>query len=478
MLEFDAYLMIDWSASSRPTTGADSIWYCLMARTGTTLHVAALENPSTRVAAMAEIRNLLCGLARQERTVLVGFDFPFGYPAGFADALRLEGDRPWDRVWSELVRGIVDRADNSNNRFEVAGELNRRLSGACYPFWGCPRNCEGTTLSSTKGSGDHLAERRLTDVGNMQPIWKLYGNGAVGSQALVGIPHVAALRHHPELARLSRVWPFETGLVRLPNREDREYLTVLAEIYPSLVAIETVPGSVKDALQVQATASYFAALDDAGELSTLFAGPDWLTGDERLRVEREEGWTLGVVSRRPKPISFLRREQNPMMRVCEAARDNGLPECDFVYFATPACAPETITGEFVNSAQAIIAHAYNRVGQRMPLVQALRPGDAILLVYGTAGQYRPMFSCRVRAPEEPVRMGVHRFDGFCYIPERLQDELESAGYERDPVIQRFVGIAIELVEDLHQIAHTIAKPKGNNTLRRWSEVFRLGKRDA
>ena len=87
-------------------------------------------------------------------------------------------------------------------------------------------------------------------------------------------------------------------------------------------------------------------------------------------------------------------------------------------------------------------------------------------------------SCRVRAPEEPVRMGVHGFDGFCYIPERLQDELESAGYERDPVIQRFVGIAIELVEDLHQIAHTIAKPKGNNTLRRWSEVFRLGKRDA
>lgn len=124
--------MVDWSASSRPTTGSDSIWYCLITRTGTSLHVVALENPSTRVAAMAEIRNLLCGLARQERTVLVGFDFPFGYPAGFADALRLEGDRPWDRVWSELVRSIVDRADNSNNRFEVAGELNRRLSGACY----------------------------------------------------------------------------------------------------------------------------------------------------------------------------------------------------------------------------------------------------------------------------------------------------------------------------------------------------------
>ena len=237
MPEFDAYLMVDWSASSRPATGADSIWYCLMARTGTRLHVAALENPSTRVRAIAEIRQILCGLARQERTVLVGFDFPFGYPAGFADALRLECDRPWDGVWRELVRSIVDRADNSNNRFDVAGELNRRVSGACGPFWGCPRNRECTTLSSTKGPGGHLAERRLTDVGNMQPIWKLYGNGSVGSQALVGIPHVAALRNHPGLATVSRVWPFETGLVRLPNREDRDCLIVLAEIYPSLVAV-------------------------------------------------------------------------------------------------------------------------------------------------------------------------------------------------------------------------------------------------
>ena len=65
MPEFDAYLMVDWSASSRPTIGADSIWYCLMVRAGTALHVAALENPSTRVTAMAQISNLLCGLARQ-----------------------------------------------------------------------------------------------------------------------------------------------------------------------------------------------------------------------------------------------------------------------------------------------------------------------------------------------------------------------------------------------------------------------------
>ena len=84
----------------------------------------------------------------------------------------------------------MDRDDNGNNRFEVAGDLNRRVSGVCHPFWGCPQSCESDTMSCTKSGSGHLAEKRLTDVGNMQPIWKLYGNGSVGSQALLGIPHL------------------------------------------------------------------------------------------------------------------------------------------------------------------------------------------------------------------------------------------------------------------------------------------------
>ena len=51
----------------------------------------------------------------------------------------------------------------------------------------------------------------------------------------------------------------------------------------------------------------------------------------------------------------------------KADRATALPECDFVYFATPACGSWTITAEFVDSAKAIIAHAYNNVGFRMPL---------------------------------------------------------------------------------------------------------------
>src|SRR5581483_5670744 len=66
MPEFDAYLMVDWSASSRPVTGKDSVWYSLVVRTGDRLSLAAHENPPTRHRAMAEIRDILRGLARQE----------------------------------------------------------------------------------------------------------------------------------------------------------------------------------------------------------------------------------------------------------------------------------------------------------------------------------------------------------------------------------------------------------------------------
>ena len=139
MPEFDAYLMVDWSASSRPVTGNDSIWYCLVVRTAINLSVVAHENPPTRRRAMTEINDILRGLVRREQMVLVGFDFPYGYPAGFAAALGVTETPAWIGVWREITGRIVDRDDNSNNRFEVAGDLNRRVSSSCYPFWGCPQ---------------------------------------------------------------------------------------------------------------------------------------------------------------------------------------------------------------------------------------------------------------------------------------------------------------------------------------------------
>ncbi len=104
------------------------------------------------------------------------------------------------------------------------------------------------------------------------------------------------MRNDGVLSPVSRVWPFETGLGALPSRPKRDYLIVHAEIYPSLLPIHPAAGEVKDAVQVRTMAAHFAALDDAGGLSTLFAGPAYLTPEDRETIEREEGWTLGVLS--------------------------------------------------------------------------------------------------------------------------------------------------------------------------------------
>jgi len=168
---------------------------------------------------------------------------------------------------------------------------------------------EFVTMSCTKAGPGRLAEKRFTDIGNMQPIWKLFGNGSVGSQALLGIPHLTALRNDAVLAPVSRVWPFDTGLRELSSRPKRDYLIVHAEIYPSLLPIKPTAGEVKDALQVRTMAAHVAALDDAGELSRLFAGPTCITPEDRERVEREEGWTLLFMDqKRPLVVHWFSRE--------------------------------------------------------------------------------------------------------------------------------------------------------------------------
>jgi len=88
----------------------------------------------------------------------------------------------------------------------------------------------------------------------MQPIWKLYGNGSVGSQALLGIPVLTALRNDPLLATFSQVWPFETGLRTPTLGHNSRALIVYAEVYPSLLPIKAIEGEVKDSAQVRGLA--------------------------------------------------------------------------------------------------------------------------------------------------------------------------------------------------------------------------------
>ncbi len=194
-------MIVDWSAAGTPKTGRDSIWICAVGRDGAE---QLLENPPTRHAAKATLRQVLADCMRRGERVLAGFDFPFGYPAGFAAGLGLAGSPPWRAVWDEIASLLADDERNRNNRFEVGARFNQRVSGGRFPFWGCPASAAGPFLGATHHhghDGNGLAEKRLIDTWMIgaQPCWKLAYTGSVGSQVLDRDPG------RPRVARRSRM---------------------------------------------------------------------------------------------------------------------------------------------------------------------------------------------------------------------------------------------------------------------------------
>ena len=218
-----------------------------------------LENPPTRHAAKSVLWELLAEAVRSGERVLAGFDFPFGYPSGFAARLGLAADPPWRAVWDEIAGLLEDDERNRNNQFEVGATLNRRISAGRFPFWGCPQSAAGEFLGPKYHrlhEGQGLAEKRLIDTWMVgaQPCWKLAYTGSVGSQALTGIPVVRALRDDGAWADRARIWPFETGF-SLPDaaRSDAAQI-VFTEIWPSWWPIPWQPGEPKDKAQVRTVA--------------------------------------------------------------------------------------------------------------------------------------------------------------------------------------------------------------------------------
>lgn len=181
---FDAYPMVDWSAASTPKTGKDSVWWCLCVWRGGRLVMEANENSPTRQLCFDLLRTQLRRLVEEGSSVLVGFDFPFGDPAGFAAALGLGGQRPWPAVWDELAARITDnQAGGTNHRFQVASDLNLRVGVSEGPFWGRPQDRTFAQLHATEPTYPVGALNRLREADRhtrgVQPVWKLWGNGSV-----------------------------------------------------------------------------------------------------------------------------------------------------------------------------------------------------------------------------------------------------------------------------------------------------------
>jgi hypothetical protein len=294
---FSAYVIVDWSAAAKPTTGPDSIWIGVLKRDIRFRMAFESFNPPTRAEAAKRLTLILDDLKKRGERVLIGFDFPLGFPRGFAAALNLPGEPPWRAVWDQIDKMVKDKPDNVNNRFGVGSEINRRLTGGPFPFWGCPPKDALTTLQPkrTRNHGpDDLPEFRHADLAarGASSIWKLYYNGSVGGQAILGIPFVRRLKQ--TRGDGVRAWPFETGFKALTEADLDGVEAVVAEVYPSMLKPQGAPGEVKDLTQVRTTAEHFARLDEANKLGVLFGPAKTTPPDAVLDAEHEEGWILGA----------------------------------------------------------------------------------------------------------------------------------------------------------------------------------------
>jgi hypothetical protein len=306
MALFDAFVMVDWSAADvvGPAAGGpNGIWVAV----GDGSAPAVVTPHRTRHSAMAAITAALLRMMDKGRRVLVGFDFVFGYPSGTAEAAGLPTDEPaWRAVWEHLRRTITDDERNRSNRFEVAAELNGRLGRGPGPFWGVPASrpadprllptkpCFPFAARDGRALPEWRAIERTQRAAGHHPKspWQLLGAGSVGSQALVGIPHLARLRSQPALEAVSTIWPFETGFTADPTGSAAPFI-VHAEIYPSLLTPDNALHPVPDARQVLGLVDAYRAMDRAGTLAASFAAPGISPADRRAAVE-EEGWVLPV----------------------------------------------------------------------------------------------------------------------------------------------------------------------------------------
>lgn len=285
---FDTYFIVDWSAANAPKRGKDSIWIGEVRREKSRLRTTAPANPPTRNEAVEFLANRFDKELRKGLRVFAGFDFPFGYPAGAA--ARLAGKPTWNAMWRRLAGAVEDDDANRSNRFDLADRWNREVFKRDV-YWGRPHQHAYANLPAKKPGADAFRGLEYRIVERWRPpaksVWQLAYNGAVGSQAILGMARLQKLRTRFKCQ--CAIWPFET---KWDARLDAPI--VIAEIYPSMIDPEYKAGDVKDAAQVRTLAKTYASLDRQGRFRTLISRPAGLSASDNRKVLAEEGWIVGA----------------------------------------------------------------------------------------------------------------------------------------------------------------------------------------
>lgn len=181
---------------------------------------------------------------------------------------------------------------------------------------------------------------------------------------------------------------------------------------------------------------------------------------------------------RPQPISHVPAsrpipQESPRqgdMAAAAPARARSILPCTWVYFATDSAEDFAATKRMVTAIGLIVRTVYNSADIAIANTKQIRVGDSILLVHGGGNRglpYRAMLSCKVIVSKDPIP----GFDGFSFVEDRYIAQLENSSYLPDRHFGRYTGIAITPVVDLDDSSTAVPRPRGNNTIRKWDEVF-------
>ncbi len=264
---FDDILIVDWSGGKDrgPTPKRDAIWmgdgvapplYC-----------------RNRQVALAALTHRIDTALTQGIRLLIGVDFGLAYPKGFAR--HITGQTSPFAMWDWLAER-VDDTPQDNNRFDIAAEMNRSLPGI-GPFWGngLKRDIPDLPRKGRDRSYHWATSRRDTErlcPGSFE-CWQLAGAGSVGSQIIMGLPVLAALR--ARFGKRLTVWPFEA-----PGDG-----VTLVEVWPSLIAKSIANLKRTDDILDAAQVSILAATLARADIKVLLSAPE---------IAKEEGWILGA----------------------------------------------------------------------------------------------------------------------------------------------------------------------------------------
>ncbi len=270
-MTFDTFTIVDWSSGNDtgPTPRKDAIWAATVTQ-GTPEEPVYHRN---RTLACEWLVNLIARETAANRRLMIGFDFPFGYPRGFAR--HITGSDDPLKLWAWFAENLED-SPKENNRFDVAGTLNTRFPGI-GPFWfnALKRDIAHLPRKGTDRHDHGMQERRKADTRAKGSFtcWQMGGAGAVGGQVMTGL---AMLEHLRRQFRYDiAVWPYQ--------RLDAPVAFV--EIWPTLIdPVVRGTDDIRDRAQVSLLAQTLAALKPDTLRRMLRAG----------HGNPEEGWILGL----------------------------------------------------------------------------------------------------------------------------------------------------------------------------------------